>query len=40
MGSRTWKFQAHKGIVSAIANASETNMMASVSHDQWVKLWK
>ncbi|XP_047981706.1 transcriptional corepressor LEUNIG_HOMOLOG-like [Salvia hispanica] len=40
MGNKTWKFDGHQGIVSAMANAPETNMIASVSHDQWVKVWK
>ncbi|KAK4439956.1 Transcriptional corepressor LEUNIG [Sesamum alatum] len=40
MGNMTWTYQAHQGIISALANASETNMIASVSHDQWIKLWK
>ncbi|KAL0353069.1 UNVERIFIED_CONTAM: Transcriptional corepressor LEUNIG [Sesamum angustifolium] len=40
MGNKTWSYQAHQGIISALANASETNMIASVSHDQWIKLWK
>ncbi|XP_057764479.1 transcriptional corepressor LEUNIG_HOMOLOG-like [Salvia miltiorrhiza] len=40
MGNRTWKFHGHHGIVSAMANSPETNMIASASHDQWVKLWK
>ncbi|XP_011096320.1 transcriptional corepressor LEUNIG-like [Sesamum indicum] len=40
MGNKTWSYQAHEGIISALANASETNMIASVSHDQWIKLWK
>ncbi|KAI3456250.1 hypothetical protein Pfo_012913 [Paulownia fortunei] len=40
MGNRTWNYRAHEGIVSALAHASETNIIASVSHDKWVKLWK
>ncbi|KAH6773689.1 hypothetical protein C2S52_003405 [Perilla frutescens var. hirtella] len=40
MGNRTWKFHGHEGIIPSMANAPETNMIASVSHDQWVKIWK
>ncbi|KAL8460458.1 hypothetical protein ACS0TY_032125 [Phlomoides rotata] len=40
MGSKTWTFPAHQGIVSAMSNAPDTNLMASVSHDQWIKLWR
>ena len=31
---------AHKGLVSALAASPKTDMVASGSHDQDVKLWK
>lgn len=31
---------AHNGIVSALADCPQSQMIASVSHDQCVKLWR
>lgn len=39
MRNKTWTVKAHEGMVSALA-ATKSNVIASVSHDQWVKLWK
>ncbi|KAI5331202.1 hypothetical protein L3X38_021328 [Prunus dulcis] len=38
--SKTLTVPAHKGLVVALAESPKTEMVASVSHDQCVKLWK
>ncbi|KAM1792997.1 hypothetical protein ACFX12_036794 [Malus domestica] len=38
--SKTLTVPAHLGIVSALSASAKTEMVASVSHDQCVKLWK
>lgn len=38
--SKTLTVPAHKGLVAALAESPKTDMVASVSHDQCVKLWK
>jgi WD40 repeat protein len=32
--------QAHEGLIAALAHSPLTGMIASVSHDRYVKLWK
>jgi WD40 repeat protein len=32
--------QAHEGLVAALAHSPFTGMIASASHDRYVKLWK
>ncbi|KAK9906940.1 hypothetical protein M0R45_002557 [Rubus argutus] len=38
--SKTMTVSAHKGLVAALAASPKTDMVASGSHDQVVKLWK
>ncbi|XP_048337349.2 transcriptional corepressor LEUNIG isoform X2 [Ziziphus jujuba] len=38
--SKTLSISAHSGLVTALADSVQTEMVASASHDQCVKLWK
>ncbi|OMO65208.1 hypothetical protein COLO4_31447 [Corchorus olitorius] len=38
--NKTWTVEAHKGLISSLSNSLETEMVASTSHDQCVKIWK
>jgi hypothetical protein len=31
---------AHEGLIATLAQSSATSMVASASHDKYVKLWK
>ncbi|KAB1221957.1 Transcriptional corepressor LEUNIG [Morella rubra] len=37
---KTWSVPAHNGLVAALADSQRTEMVASASHDQCMKLWK
>nr|XP_016508269.1 PREDICTED: transcriptional corepressor LEUNIG_HOMOLOG-like isoform X1 [Nicotiana tabacum] len=37
---RTWPHQAHDGIISSFADSPPTGTIASVSHDQYIKIWQ
>ncbi|XP_070051648.1 transcriptional corepressor LEUNIG_HOMOLOG isoform X2 [Nicotiana tabacum] len=37
---RTWPHQAHGGIISSFADSPPTGTIASVSHDQYIKIWQ
>ncbi|KAJ7968579.1 Transcriptional corepressor LEUNIG-like protein [Quillaja saponaria] len=39
-GSKTLSIPAHKGLITGLSDSQETEMVASASHDQCVKLWK
>lgn len=39
-GDKTWSIPAHGGLIAALANSVENEMIASASHDHCVKLWK
>ncbi|XP_060192874.1 transcriptional corepressor LEUNIG_HOMOLOG-like [Lycium barbarum] len=36
----TWPYSAHDGIISSLANSHWKGTIASVSHDQCIKIWK
>ncbi|KAL1096781.1 hypothetical protein V6Z11_D06G246600 [Gossypium hirsutum] len=38
--NKTWKFEAHMDAVSSLASSLDTEMIASTSHDELIKLWK
>ncbi|GLT80951.1 hypothetical protein SLA2020_523610 [Shorea laevis] len=38
--NKTWAVEAHNGLISALADSVNTEMIASASHDQCVKVWK
>ncbi|KAM7525084.1 hypothetical protein LguiA_014986 [Lonicera macranthoides] len=38
--NETITVNAHDGIIASLADSPRTEMIASASHDQWVKLWK
>ncbi|XP_037492439.1 transcriptional corepressor LEUNIG_HOMOLOG isoform X4 [Jatropha curcas] len=38
--NKTWSIPAHKGLIAALTDSLETDMIASASHDKCVKLWK
>ncbi|EOY28211.1 LisH dimerization motif,WD40/YVTN repeat-like-containing domain isoform 2 [Theobroma cacao] len=38
--NKTWTVEAHRGLISSLADSLQTEMVASASHDQCVKLWK
>ncbi|KAJ4834278.1 hypothetical protein Tsubulata_028317 [Turnera subulata] len=38
-GNKTISVSAHNGLIAALADSLETEMVASASHDQCVKLW-
>ncbi|XVE88069.1 hypothetical protein DITRI_Ditri19aG0038900 [Diplodiscus trichospermus] len=38
--NKTWTVEAHRGIISSLAYSLQTEMVASTSHDQCVKIWK
>ncbi|XWS15756.1 hypothetical protein CRYUN_Cryun34aG0029300 [Craigia yunnanensis] len=38
--NKTWTVEAHRGLVSSLADSLQTEMVASASHDQCVKIWK
>ncbi|OIT28008.1 transcriptional corepressor leunig [Nicotiana attenuata] len=37
---RTWPHQAHDDIISSFADSPPTGTIASVSHDQYIKIWQ
>eukprot|EP00258_Populus_trichocarpa_P004099 XP_002305786.3 transcriptional corepressor LEUNIG [Populus trichocarpa] len=39
-GGKTWSIPAHGGLIAALADSVENEMIASASHDHCVKLWK
>ncbi|KAI5590851.1 hypothetical protein BDE02_04G038400 [Populus trichocarpa] len=39
-GGKTWSVPAHGGLIAALADSVENEMIASASHDHCVKLWK
>ncbi|XVF40471.1 hypothetical protein PTKIN_Ptkin01aG0116200 [Pterospermum kingtungense] len=39
-GNKTWTVEAHRGLISSLAASQTTEMVASTSHDQSVKIWK
>ncbi|TYJ34491.1 hypothetical protein E1A91_A05G172300v1 [Gossypium mustelinum] len=38
--NKTWTVEAHRGLISSLADCLQTEMVASASHDQCVKIWK
>ncbi|MCD7469096.1 hypothetical protein HAX54_007889 [Datura stramonium] len=36
----TTPYSAHSGIISSLANSPLKGIIASVSHDQWIKIWQ
>ena len=38
--NKTMTIQAHESLVSTLAASTLTGMIASASHDKFVKLWK
>ncbi|XVF87461.1 hypothetical protein PTKIN_Ptkin18bG0122100 [Pterospermum kingtungense] len=38
--NKTWTVEAHRGLISSLAESLQTEMVASASHDQCVKIWK
>ncbi|XP_059288534.1 transcriptional corepressor LEUNIG_HOMOLOG-like [Lycium ferocissimum] len=36
----TWPYSAHAGIISSLADSQSKGIIASVSHDQWIKIWR
>ncbi|XP_055804289.1 uncharacterized protein LOC129873258 isoform X2 [Solanum dulcamara] len=38
--SITQSYSAHTGIISSLANSPSKGTIASVSHDQWIKIWR
>ncbi|XP_022724627.1 transcriptional corepressor LEUNIG-like [Durio zibethinus] len=38
--NKTWTVEAHRGLISSLADSLQTEMLASTSHDQCVKIWK
>ncbi|XVE51362.1 hypothetical protein DITRI_Ditri02bG0034100 [Diplodiscus trichospermus] len=38
--NKTWTVEAHRGLISSLADSVQTEMVASASHDQCVKIWK
>ncbi|KAK4373053.1 hypothetical protein RND71_008437 [Anisodus tanguticus] len=36
----TWPYTAHAGIISSLADSPPKGTIASVSHDQWIKIWE
>ncbi|CAK9181830.1 unnamed protein product [Ilex paraguariensis] len=38
--NKTLSYQAHKGIIPALAASPQTQLIASANHDHLVKLWK
>ncbi|XP_011027806.1 PREDICTED: transcriptional corepressor LEUNIG-like isoform X1 [Populus euphratica] len=39
-GGKSWSIPAHGGLIAALADSVENEMIASASHDHCVKLWK
>jgi hypothetical protein len=40
VNNNTLSIPAHNGIIAALADSPQTEMVASASHDHCVKLWK
>ncbi|XP_038997055.1 transcriptional corepressor LEUNIG_HOMOLOG-like isoform X2 [Hibiscus syriacus] len=38
--NKTFAVEAHRGLISSLADCLQTEMIASASHDQCVKIWK
>ncbi|KAK4361127.1 hypothetical protein RND71_020079 [Anisodus tanguticus] len=38
--NRTWPHRAHDGIISSLADSPQHEIVASVSHDQLIKIWE
>lgn len=38
--NKTMTLAAHEGLIAALAVSNVTRMVASASHDKFVKLWK
>ena len=38
--SKTWSVPAHSGLIAALTDSPQTEMVASASNDHCVKLWK
>lgn len=38
--NRTMTLPAHEGLIAALAVSNTTGLVASASHDKFVKLWK
>ncbi|KAI5657111.1 hypothetical protein M9H77_25904 [Catharanthus roseus] len=38
--NKTWSYKAHEDVISALAESTYTNVIASASHDNWLRAWK
>nr|CAD1823983.1 unnamed protein product [Ananas comosus var. bracteatus] len=38
--NKTMTLAAHEGLIASLAVSNTTGLVASASHDKWVKLWK
>ncbi|KAJ8529090.1 hypothetical protein K7X08_035925 [Anisodus acutangulus] len=38
--NRTWPHRAHNDIISSLADSPQRETIASVSHDQLIKIWE
>jgi hypothetical protein len=38
--NKTMDLSAHEGFIASLAVSTVTGLVASASHDKWVKIWK